>query len=235
MLPAPWTSVRSLPALGRSCVPPGPCRTRRTPTGPRACRSGLRPPPTWVAAFAARRYMHDFGAGSEDFGPGARSPAGAMLPNKSSGLVLRQAHHARPSARPRAGSSSRSACSTAVRRAMSAVAIVVTSTERARHLRQRPALHPCRRPGRRRSADGCDELVPPLYRRALGDAPGRAPALRHGAPRAQPTSRRRMLLRTHFSPFVLPQLEEDVSISARAARPRTSSATATSRSAGRCR
>jgi hypothetical protein len=54
---------------------------------------GLASPAAWVA-MAARRYMHDFGATSEDFGR-VSVACRRHAANESPRLVLRQAHHAR--------------------------------------------------------------------------------------------------------------------------------------------
>ena len=119
-------------------------RERRTSAGTRrsACsrrRSG------WPCS--PRRYMHEFGATSEDFGRVAVADRKHAATNPAA-WFYEQPDHPRGPPGSRAGSSSRCTCSTAARRATAAQALVVTSAERARDLPQPPAVIRGRRPGR---------------------------------------------------------------------------------------
>ena len=76
---------------------------------------GLLTPAQWVAMFA-RRYMHEYGATSEDFGRIAVADRKHAATNPKA-CFYEQADHARGPPGSRAGSSSRCTCSTAARRA----------------------------------------------------------------------------------------------------------------------
>ena len=87
------------------------------------------------------------------------------------------------------------------------VALVVTSAERARDLRQPPAVIAARRAGRdvRRRDD--DELLPRRPHRAARDGRGR-PSGCGRCPASTPADISTAFLYDHFTPFVLMQLEE---------------------------
>jgi acetyl-CoA acetyltransferase len=163
---------------------------------------GLATPAAWVA-MAARRYMHDFGATSEDFGRvsvACRRHAAAnprawfygkpitLADHQASRWIVEPLH-----------------LLDCCQESDGAVALVVTSAARARHLRQPPALI-------RAAAQGAadDQMnMTSFYRadiaalsemrlvaRQLFQMSGLGPADIQTA-----------VLYDHFSPFVLPQLE----------------------------
>jgi acetyl-CoA acetyltransferase len=163
---------------------------------------GLATPAAWVA-LAARRYMHDFGATSEDFGrvsvacrrhaalnPQAwfyRRPI-TLAEHQASRWIVEPLH-----------------LLDCCQESDGAVAIVVTRADRARHLRQRPALI-------RAAAQGAadDQMnMTSFYREdisALSEmrlVAGQLYAQSGLGPRDIQTA----VLYDHFSPFVLPQLE----------------------------
>ena len=163
---------------------------------------GLVTPAAWVA-MAARRYMHDFGATSEDFGRvsvacrrhAALNPQ-AWFYGKPITLADHQA--SRWIVEPLR-------LLDCCQESDGAVAIVVTSSARARHLRQRPAFI-------RAAAQGAmDEQMnmTSFYRRdisALSEMKLVAQQLYAMAGLA-PRDIQSAVLYDHFSPFVLPQLE----------------------------
>ena len=76
---------------------------------------GLLTPASWVA-MNAQRYMHEYGATTEDFGRVSVADRKHAATNPAA-WFYEQADHARGAPAARAGSSSRCACSTAARRA----------------------------------------------------------------------------------------------------------------------
>ena len=76
---------------------------------------GLSTPAAQVAMLA-RRYMHEYGATSEDFGRGRRWPT-ASTPRPTRRRASTGSRSRSRTTRPRGGSSSRCTCSTAARRA----------------------------------------------------------------------------------------------------------------------
>ena len=120
-------------------------------------------PAQWVAMFA-RRYMHEYGATSEDFGRGlGRRPQARG--HQPEGLVLRAADHARgPPGQP-LDRRARCTCSTAARRATAArpSSSPPSSGPATCRSRRRSSRRPPR--ARRGPADD-DELLPGLDHRA---------------------------------------------------------------------
>ena len=127
---------RSQYRFGQAYVPP-PFANAESANWSWSVPFGLATPASWVA-LAARRYMHDFGATSEDFGRvsvacrrhAANNPC-AWFYGKPITLAEHQA--SRWIVVPLR-------LLDCCQESDGAVAIVITSTERARHLRQRPAL-----------------------------------------------------------------------------------------------
>ncbi len=163
---------------------------------------GLATPASWVA-LAARRYMHDFGATSEDFGRvsvacrrhAAVNPH-AWFYNKP--ITLAQHQASRFIVEPLR-------LLDCCQESDGAVAIVVTRADRARHLRHRPALI-------RAAAQGAtDEQMnmTSFYRADISALSEIALVARQLYAMADlgPADLQTAVLYDHFSPFVLPQLE----------------------------
>jgi acetyl-CoA acetyltransferase len=163
---------------------------------------GLATPASWVA-LAARRYMHEFGATSEDFGRvsvacrrhAANNPH-AWFYGKPITLADHQA--SRWIVEPLR-------LLDCCQESDGAVAIVITSAARARQLRQKPVLI-------RAAAQGAaDEQMnmTSFYRRdiaALSEMRLVAQQL-YAMAQVGPRDIQTAVLYDHFSPFVLPQLE----------------------------
>jgi acetyl-CoA acetyltransferase len=163
---------------------------------------GLATPASWVA-LAARRYMHDFGASSEDFGRvsvacrrhAALNPRAwfyqkpiTLAEHQASRWIVEPLH-----------------LLDCCQESDGAVAIVVTSAARARDLRQKPALI-------RAAAQGAmdDQMnMTSFYRAdisALSEMRLVAKQL-YAMAQLSPPDIQTAVLYDHFSPFVLPQLE----------------------------
>ena len=141
---------------------------------------GLYTPASWVA-MQAQRYLHDYGATTEDFGRvsvACRSHA-ATNPNAwfyGKPITLADHQASRWIVRPLR-------LLDCCQESDGAVAVIVTTAERARDLRQRARRDPRCRAGReRRSADD-DELLPRRDRRSPRDGIRRGAALRDVRPR----------------------------------------------------
>jgi acetyl-CoA acetyltransferase len=163
---------------------------------------GLATPASWVA-LAARRYMHDFGATSEDFGRvsvacrrhAANNPHAwfygkpiTLAEHQASRWIVEPLH-----------------LLDCCQESDGAVAIVVTSTERARHLRQTPALI-------RAAAQGAADQqmnMTSFYRPDISALSEMRLVARQLYSMAGLTAAdiQTAVLYDHFSPFVLPQLE----------------------------
>ena len=163
---------------------------------------GLVTPASWIA-LAARRYMHDTGASSEDFGRvsvacrrHAASNPHAWFYGKP--LTLAQHQASRWIVEPLR-------LLDCCQESDGAVALVITSTARARTLRQKPALI-------RAAAQGAmDEQMnmTSFYRAdiaALSEMRLVAQQL-YAMAQLGPKDIQTAVLYDHFSPFVLPQLE----------------------------
>jgi acetyl-CoA acetyltransferase len=163
---------------------------------------GLATPASWVA-MAARRYMHDFGATSEDFGRvsvacrrhAAVNPRAwfyqkpiTLAEHQASRWIVEPLH-----------------LLDCCQESDGAVAIVVTGAARARDLRQKPALI-------RAAAQGAmdDQMnMTSFYRAdisALSEMRLVAKQL-YAMAQVRPRDIQTAVLYDHFSPFVLPQLE----------------------------
>ena len=192
---------RSQYRFGASYVPP-PLPSAALATFGWTVPFGLATPASWVA-MAARRYMHDFGATSEDFGrvavAGRRMAANnpkAWFHQKPITLADHQA--SRWIVEPLR-------LLDCCQESDGAVAIVVTRADRARHLQQKPVLI-------RGAAQGaCDDQMnmTSFYRKdisALSEMRLVAKQL-YAMSGLGPNDIQTAVLYDHFSPFVLPQLE----------------------------
>jgi acetyl-CoA acetyltransferase len=164
---------------------------------------GLLTPAQWVAMFA-RRYMYEFGATSEDFGRvavadrrhAATNPA-AFFYGKPITLEEHQASrwiveplHLLDCCQESDGGQ----------------AVVVTSLQRARDLRQAPVVIEAAAQG---SGDDQD-MMTSYYRRSISGLPEMGLVARQlwAASGLTPDDIQTAVVYDHFTPFVLPQLEE---------------------------
>ncbi|MBP6104892.1 MAG: lipid-transfer protein [Steroidobacteraceae bacterium] len=192
---------RSQYRFGASYLPP-PMPSAALATFGWTVPFGLATPASWVA-MAARRYMHDFGASSEDFGRvtvagrrmAARNPK-AWFYQKP--ITLEDHQKSRWIVEPLR-------LLDCCQESDGAVAIVVTRADRARHLKQKPVLI-------RAAAQGaCDDQMnmTSFYRKdisALSEIRLVATQL-YAMAGVGPKDIQTAVLYDHFSPFVLPQLE----------------------------
>jgi len=163
---------------------------------------GLLTPASWVAMFA-QRYMHEYGATTEDFGRvavacrrhAANNPAAFFYQQP---ITLEDHQKSRWIVKPLR-------LLDCCQESDGAVAIVVTRADRARHLRQKPVLI-------RGAAQGaCDDQMnmTSFYRKdisALSEMRLVAKQL-YAMAGIGPKDIQTAVLYDHFSPFVLPQLE----------------------------
>lgn len=163
---------------------------------------GFMTPAAWIA-FSARRYMHEFGATSEDFGRvavamrdfAATNPK-AFFYNKP--ITLQDHQSSRMIADPLR-------LLDCCQESDGAVAFVVTTTERARHLQHTPAVIA----GARQSIVNTSRMMTPFYGETISGIPefdACADDLYSMAGLA-PSDIDMACLYDHFSPWVLPQLE----------------------------
>jgi acetyl-CoA acetyltransferase len=154
-------------------------------------------------AMAARRYMHQFGATSEDFGRvtvalrdfAATNPR-AMFHEKP--ITLADHQNSRWVAEPLR-------LLDCCLESDGAVALVITSLEKARDLKQQPALIKAAAQG----TTGDSQFMSDYYRESITDLPQTrlvAQQLFEMA-RLSPTDIQTAIIYDHFSPFVLLQLE----------------------------
>lgn len=163
---------------------------------------GLATPASWVA-MAARRYMHEYGATSEDFGRvsvacrkhAANNPA-AWFYKKPITLAEHQA--SRWIVEPLR-------LLDCCQESDGGVAVVVTSAERAKHLRRKPALIR----GAAQGAAKDQHSMTSYYREDIISLPEMQLVARELYRMAGigPEDIQTAVLYDHFSPFVLPQLE----------------------------
>jgi len=164
---------------------------------------GLATPAAWVAMFA-RRYMHQYGATSEDFGRVAVADRKHAATNPKAwfhGQPITLAEH----------QASRWICEPlhlldCCQESDGAVALVVTSLEHARDLAQRPAVIRAAAQGAARD----QEVMTSYYRPDLGGLPEMGLVGRQLWAQAGigPADCQTAVLYDHFTPFVLVQLEE---------------------------
>jgi len=164
--------------------------------------AGLITPASWVA-MSARRYMHDYGATSEDFGRvsvacrrhAANNPA-AWFHGKP--ITLEDHQNSRWIVEPLK-------LLDCCQESDGAVALVVVSAARAKDLRWKPAMI-------RAVAQGaCDgqQMMTSFYREDIAGLPEMALVARQLYEMAEigPEDIQTAVIYDHFSPFVLPQLE----------------------------
>lgn len=178
--------------------------------------------------MVARRYMHVYGATSEDFGRIAVADRkhAAVNPNAffyGKPITLEDHQNSRWIAEPLH-------LLDCCQESDGGVAIVVTSVERAKDLPNRPAVITAAAQG-----SGADQYVmTSYYRDAMTGLPemGLVGDQLWAQSGLRPEDMQAAILYDHFTPFVLMQLEELGF--APAAKPRTSSPTARSNSAAAC-
>ena len=164
---------------------------------------GLSTPAARVALFA-RRYMHEYGATSEDFGRVSVTARAFAATNPNAwfyGKPLTLAEH--QASRMIADPLRLYDC---CQESDGGVAIVVTSSERARSLRQRPVYV-------KAAAEGMgpdQEVLTSFYRGSLSGQPemGVVAAALYRQSGLTPDSIQAAILYDHFTPLVLAQLEE---------------------------
>ncbi|HUL18096.1 MAG TPA: lipid-transfer protein [Steroidobacteraceae bacterium] len=192
---------RSQYRFGQAFVPP-PLANAESANWAWTVPFGLATPAAWVA-MVARRYMHEYGATSEDFGRvsvacrrhAACNPHAwfygkpiTLAEHQASRWIVEPLH-----------------LLDCCQESDGAVALVVTSAARARHLRQKPALI-------RAAAQGAmdDQMnMTSFYRSditALSEMRLVAEQL-YASSGLSPRDIQTAVLYDHFSPFVLPQLE----------------------------
>jgi acetyl-CoA acetyltransferase len=164
---------------------------------------GLLTPASWVAMFA-RRYMHEFGATSEDFGRVAVADRRHAANNPAAWF------HGRPITLEEHQASRMivdplrllDCC----QESDGAVALVLTSLERARSLRQPPAVVRAAAQG----AGADQEMMTSYYREDITGLPEMGLVGRQLWAMAGigPSDVQTAVLYDHFTPFVLTQLEE---------------------------
>ncbi len=164
---------------------------------------GLLTPAAWVA-MSARRYMHEFGATSEDFG------RVAVVDRKHAATNPAAWFHGRPISLDEHQASRLivdplrllDCC----QESDGAVALVITGAERARDLRQKPALIAAAAQG---SGDG-QQMMTGYYRDDITGLPEMGVVARELYQTAGlgPADIGMAVLYDHFTPFVLCQIEE---------------------------
>ncbi|MEB2345133.1 MAG: lipid-transfer protein [Deltaproteobacteria bacterium] len=163
---------------------------------------GLLTPASWVA-MQAQRYLHDFGATTEAFGRvsvacrrhAATNPA-AWFHGRPITLADHQA--SRWIVRPLR-------LLDCCQESDGAVAVVVTTTERARDLRRPPAVIRAAAQGASRD----QHMMTSYYRDSIGELPEMAFVARqlHEQAGVRPHEFQTAVIYDHFTPFVLAQLE----------------------------
>ena len=164
---------------------------------------GFHTPASWVGMFA-RRYMHTYGATSEDFGRVAVAVRDFASTNPNAFFygkpITLEEHQA-----------SRWICEPlhlldCCQESDGAVAMVITSSERARDLKAKPVFI-------KAAAQGVTEgqqSMTSFYRKEITGLPemGHVAKQLWAQARLTPKDVQSAILYDHFSPFVLPQLEE---------------------------
>ncbi len=164
---------------------------------------GFHTPAAWVGMFA-RRYMHAYGATSEDFGRVAVAAREFAATNPAAffhGKPITLEEHQR----------SRWICEPlhlldCCQESDGAVAMVITSRDRARDLKQKPVVI-------KGAAQGISEgqqIMTSLYREDITGLPEMGHVARQlwGMSGLAPKDVQTAVIYDHFTPFVLPQLEE---------------------------
>ena len=164
---------------------------------------GLLTPASWVA-MSARRYMHEYGASSEDFGRVSVADRKHAATNPAAwfyGKPITLADHQR----------SRFIVEPlrlldCCQESDGAVAVVVTSLERARDLRQKPAVIEAAAQGASRE----QQMMTGYYAREIAGLPEMGLVARQlwAQSGLSPADIQTAVIYDHFTPFVLVQLEE---------------------------
>lgn len=164
---------------------------------------GLHTPAAWVGMFA-RRYMHLYGATSEDFGRISVAVRDFAATNPKAFFygkpITLEEHQA-----------SRWICEPlrlldCCQESDGAVAMVITSVERARDLRQKPVLIK----GAAQGVSRGQQSMTSFYRDDITGLPEMGLVARQlwQQSRLTPADIQTAIIYDHFTPFVLPQLEE---------------------------
>ncbi len=164
---------------------------------------GLLTPAAWVA-MCAQRYMHEFGATTEDFGRiavidrkhAANNPAAWFYERP---ITLEVHQKSRWIVDPLR-------LLDCCQESDGAVAVVVTSAERARDLRQKPALIT----GAAQGSGDDEQMMTGYYRDDITGLPAMGVVARelYESAGLGPEDIRMAIVYDHFTPFVLTQLEE---------------------------
>ncbi len=164
---------------------------------------GLLTPAAWVA-MCAQRYMHEFGATTEDFGRiavidrkhAANNPAAWFYERP---ITLEVHQKSRWIVDPLR-------LLDCCQESDGAVAVVVTSAERARDLRQKPALIT----GAAQGSGDNEQMMTGYYRDDITGLPAMGVVARelYESAGLGPEDIRMAIIYDHFTPFVLTQLEE---------------------------
>jgi acetyl-CoA acetyltransferase len=164
---------------------------------------GLLTPASWVA-MSARRYMEEYGATSEDFGRvsvacrrhAATNPAAWFYQRP---ITLEDHQNSRWIVEPLR-------LLDCCQESDGAVAVVVTSAERARDLRQKPALIA----GAAQGASRSQQMMTGYYADSITDLPEMGLVARqlYADAGIRPQDVQTAIIYDHFTPFVLTQLEE---------------------------
>jgi acetyl-CoA acetyltransferase len=193
---------RSQQRFGIGTVPTAAVATTETAHFGWYAPFGLMTPASWVA-MQGQRYLHDYGATTEDFGRVAvacRRHA-ATNPNAwfyEKPITLEEHQASRWIVRPLR-------LLDCCQESDGAVAIVVTSVERARDLEQKPVVIRAAAQGASRD----QQMMTSYYRDAIGDLPEMADVARelYAQSGLGPKDFQTAVIYDHFTPFVLAQLE----------------------------
>jgi acetyl-CoA acetyltransferase len=193
---------RSVQRFGTGAVPRANVATTESAHFGWYAPFGLLTPAAWVA-MQAQRYLHDYGATTDDFGRvavacrrhAATNPAAWFFGKP---ITLDDHRSSRWIVRPLR-------LLDCCQESDGAVAVVVTSLERARGRRQPPAVL-------RAAAQGADrdqQMMTSYYRDAIGDLPEMAFVARQLREQSglAPSDFQTAVIYDHFTPFVLAQLE----------------------------
>jgi acetyl-CoA acetyltransferase len=164
---------------------------------------GLLTPASWVA-MSARRYMHEYGASSEDFGRVAVADRKHAATNPAAWfygkpITLEEHQRSRFIVEPLR-------LLDCCQESDGAVAVVVTSLERARNLRQKPAVIEAAAQGASRE----QQMMTGYYAREISGLPEMGLVARQlwAQSGLSPADIQTAVIYDHFTPFVLVQLEE---------------------------
>ncbi len=164
---------------------------------------GLLTPASWVA-MNAQRYMHEHGATSEDFGRVSVAARDFAATNPHAffyqkPITLEEHQASRWIVEPLR-------LLDCCQESDGGVALVITSAERAKHLKQTPALIL----GAAQGACDDPQMMTGFYRKDITGLPEMGLVARqlYGMSGLGPQDMQTAVIYDHFTPFVLPQLEE---------------------------